>query len=144
MTDRHCWKCGNTYPLTTEYFGHQPNGSLRKVCKACQRKTSKKWRANNPTKARALAQKRYRQLKEAPGWHDEDDITLICDELEDSCYYCGEYVGSDFHIDHMLPISRGGSHWPSNITITCKTCNLDKHNKTVMSSLSGGLKEECR
>jgi 5-methylcytosine-specific restriction endonuclease McrA len=129
--DRICWKCQNTYPLTAEYFGHMPNRNFRWVCKPCQAKTTKIWKTNNPVKARTQSRKRNRQLQNAEGRHDEDDITLICEELDDCCYYCGEYVGSNFHKDHMVPISRGGTHWPSNMTIACETCNLDKHNKTV-------------
>jgi 5-methylcytosine-specific restriction endonuclease McrA len=33
------------------------------------------------------------------------------------------------HIDHIIPISKGGHSEPSNLQILCRTCNLSKHSK---------------
>jgi 5-methylcytosine-specific restriction endonuclease McrA len=39
------------------------------------------------------------------------------------------------HIDHVIPISKGGNSEPSNLQTLCRTCNLSKHAK-VESQLS--------
>jgi len=47
------------------------------------------------------------------------------------CYLCGEFVNiGDRHVDHVVPLSRGGSHRPSNLAIACASCNMSKGSKT--------------
>lgn len=38
---------------------------------------------------------------------------------------------SPLHIDHVLPISRGGRSLPSNLQVLCEHCNLTKGAKTT-------------
>lgn len=40
------------------------------------------------------------------------------------CAYCGAVYE---HVDHVIPLSRGGTNWPANLRPACKTCNLKKH-----------------
>ena len=46
------------------------------------------------------------------------------------CTYCGTDEGP-FDIDHILPLSRGGTNDPSNLTLACATCNRSKGAKTL-------------
>lgn len=43
------------------------------------------------------------------------------------CVFCGEKGN---HIDHILPLSRGGMHVWGNIRLLCKRCNYAKGNQT--------------
>lgn len=50
------------------------------------------------------------------------------------CHYCGiegdRHHGPDgnaWHIDHMHPVSLGGSDDESNLVLSCQDCNLEKH-----------------
>jgi 5-methylcytosine-specific restriction endonuclease McrA len=43
------------------------------------------------------------------------------------CPYCHSLVHRDFHLDHIKPLSRGGSNSPGNIQFTCPRCNLTKY-----------------
>lgn len=54
-----------------------------------------------------------------------------------TCSYCyseGEpdrdADGQAWHIDHALPVSRGGRTHPNNLTLSCTRCNLSKGSKT--------------
>jgi hypothetical protein len=43
------------------------------------------------------------------------------------CVWCDS--ADNLHLDHAVPISRGGTNEISNLRILCRTCNLKKNNK---------------
>jgi 5-methylcytosine-specific restriction endonuclease McrA len=44
------------------------------------------------------------------------------------CQYCGRLA--DLTIDHILPLSRGGSNNRDNLTTACRSCNSAKGDRT--------------
>lgn len=46
------------------------------------------------------------------------------------CYYCESKINqkekNSFHIDHYIPIAKGGTNEISNLVISCPTCNMSK------------------
>jgi hypothetical protein len=46
------------------------------------------------------------------------------------CSYCGKVCTMEHHLDHMLPMSRGGIHHPDNLCIACPPCNTRKGGMT--------------
>jgi len=74
-------------------------------------------------------------------WHIKDNVAedphLTREEREDIidrdgliCGICKAMDGP-FHVDHKVPIARGGTKAPSNLWVLCATCNLQKHDMTV-------------
>jgi 5-methylcytosine-specific restriction endonuclease McrA len=47
----------------------------------------------------------------------------------DLCFYCG-LPAINKHVDHMVPISRGGPHSMVNLVVACRPCNLAKKAKS--------------
>ena len=47
-----------------------------------------------------------------------------------TCEYCQQEIKETYHLDHKLPLSRGGTNNTKNLCIACSTCNLEKGNKT--------------
>lgn len=45
-------------------------------------------------------------------------------EFNHRCAYCG--ADGDLHIEHVVPISKGGGHTIGNIVPACKDCNFSK------------------
>jgi 5-methylcytosine-specific restriction endonuclease McrA len=45
-------------------------------------------------------------------------------EFDHHCAYCG--AAGDLHIEHVVPISKGGPHAIGNIIPACKDCNFSK------------------
>jgi 5-methylcytosine-specific restriction endonuclease McrA len=46
------------------------------------------------------------------------------------CPYCSiELVSTKKHLDHIIPLARGGSHTELNFQITCQPCNQRKYTK---------------
>lgn len=44
------------------------------------------------------------------------------------CAACG---GAGEHVDHIIPVSRGGRHAIGNLQMLCASCNTRKNNKTM-------------
>lgn len=74
-----------------------------------------------------------------------DELQTLLDVQEALCFYCGrllfESFDLTFHIEHKVPISRGGTNYIENIALSCVECNLKKHTKTAEEFLEtvGGL-----
>lgn len=45
------------------------------------------------------------------------------------CHYCHEYA-RDGHVDHIVPLSKGGTDALENLVWACPSCNLSKANYT--------------
>ena len=52
---------------------------------------------------------------------------LLCPQ---KCYWCGKRLyGRKWHMDHVIPLSKGGSHVSSNLVKSCESCNTSKGGK---------------
>jgi 5-methylcytosine-specific restriction endonuclease McrA len=52
------------------------------------------------------------------------------------CHICGTWLhGSDCHVDHVIPLARGGNHTRDNLATACPTCNLRKSSRLDWESL---------
>lgn len=62
------------------------------------------------------------------------------------CLYCKKILTlSTLTLDHLIPITRGGSNWPSNIAPACKSCNSKKRTRTYSEyvTLLRKRRQEC-
>lgn len=55
------------------------------------------------------------------------------------CQYCGKQAGggAELEIDHIVPISKGGTSDKENLITACKECNNGKSSKELFTE-SGG------
>ncbi|HEY0169889.1 MAG TPA: HNH endonuclease, partial [Pyrinomonadaceae bacterium] len=53
-----------------------------------------------------------------------------------ACYLCGlaltlaPKMPNTAQLEHVTPLSRGGTHTPENVKLACKPCNFRKHTST--------------
>ncbi len=76
-------------------------------------------------------QRRRSRKKSVGGEFTATDIKDLYATQGGRCYYCSIDIEAGYHIDHMLPISRGGTNGPENLALACAPCNLSKHTKTA-------------
>lgn len=99
---------------------------------------AREWNATHPD-ARREAQRRYdqkpkakaahasRQRARAAGCEGFVDKLAIWERDGGVCGICREAADlSDWHLDHVIPLSRGGAHSPENTQVAHPVCNLKK------------------
>ncbi len=97
----------------------------------------KNWKRNNPDKIREHKHKRRLLMGVSENNFTSEDIKWLFIDQEGYCAYCNcDLDESGYHIDHVIPISRGGSNSRSNIALACPTCNLRKNSKTAEEFVS--------
>jgi hypothetical protein len=63
-------------------------------------------------------------------------LRLLLEAQDGACRYCRAPLGKDKHLDHLIPLARGGPHAPSNVCWACPACNLRKHTRTEAEFLA--------
>lgn len=90
----------------------------------------RQWALNNPEKVRAIKNnyKVKRRSVEGSGIRTRDLVLWKNSQIK-ICYWCGVSCKKKFHVDHYVPLSKGGSHQIENLVIACPSCNLKKSAK---------------
>ena len=96
--------------------------------KACER--SKRWHRNNPHVMRAISAKYRASRKNQTPSLSEDEKNII-KEIYKTRERISECTGLKFHIDHIIPISKGGLHSASNLQILPEKVNIRKSDKIL-------------
>jgi len=130
---KHCYICGKNYPATTEYFRtrNRKTGQLAFDCFDCRNARTRQYRKDHPERVRAQATNKNRKRKlGVQGAHTEAEIKLLFRSQKGLCWWCGKAVDpTAYHVDHRVPLTRGGTDYAENLCITCPACNMSKHNK---------------
>ena len=146
---KKCTKCGVEKPLDEFY---KDRGSKRADCKDCHNAASRAWNQKNRDESAPLSrewreQNKKRRAQQLRDWrranpdagaqHQQrrrarkrgNGVFAISPRdmrrLErGSCASCG--AQDNLHIDHIVPIAKGGTHSIGNLQILCSTCNCSK------------------
>lgn len=86
----------------------------------------REWNAANPEATRSRGRNYRARVNGAEGSHTGDDIKDLFVKQRGRCVYCDVKLGTGYHVDHIVALSRGGSNWPSNLQLTCSNCNIRK------------------
>lgn len=87
------------------------------------------WRKTNVVKMRAYCLNYQAKKRGAEGRYTDDDILGKLADQNGLCFWCSEPLPSLYHVDHVIPLSRGGSNDPDNLVCACVSCNTSKSNK---------------
>jgi hypothetical protein len=87
------------------------------------------WYKNNPSYASSQNNKRRFRIRQSDSHYTQADVELQLKSQKGLCWWCGEPLDVKYHIDHRIPVNRGGSNSPNNIVIAHPECNMSKSNK---------------
>lgn len=88
------------------------------------------YEAANPEKTRlhwrVKSSRRRARLQTVGGYYTKSDIERIFVLQKEKCANCGCSIKDMYHIDHRIPVAKGGDNNPKNIDLLCPSCNLRK------------------
>ena len=144
-THKTCACCMDRKPFSEFSPSKRGTAGLSSYCKPCNRKkfydkekgrkSSARYRIRH--KERWRASHRLHQFKRRSNVSTTNDGTVTDSVLRDLyskeiCTYCNRKTPEDKRtIDHVIPLSRGGTHSASNLTMACLSCNCSKGAKTA-------------
>lgn len=109
-----------------QWKGGQKATTRRQVESGKAKEWAAAYRAANPHKAKEWAHRRRQgYVQRLP----RGTVTRLYELQRGSCAYCSKRLGGKYHLDHIIPIARGGMHEPGNLQILCQRCNLTKSAK---------------
>lgn len=161
---RVCSLCLIPKPATTEFFAMVSEYQwLTRKCKDCLCEQARSWARQNweqkreynssaavkqrKRRHREMNLERYREIARvgqnrrralelgAEGAYDRKDIVEMFEQQHGLCCYCEVPLHESYHIEHIVPLSRGGSNSPENIALACASCNSRKAARTLMEFL---------
>lgn len=111
------------------------NQAKRERLKSCQKEYNRKWLKAHPEQGR-LNHARRKARKLSGGIGNTKLITKWIRSWQSlirvQCYWCRKrFSPKCCHVDHIVPLNKGGQHAIQNLCISCSGCNMKKHDKTL-------------
>jgi 5-methylcytosine-specific restriction endonuclease McrA len=139
-----CTRCNKIKP--TEDFNkcNSSRDGLDPRCRHCRKSISKKYhdtlseQYNNDVERRKSVYTHGIHYARAAVANRSKNGVITPREVQDLfersggvCLYCNRTVGDDYHLDHIIPLDRGGLNNIENCAISCRSCNMAKDNMLI-------------
>lgn len=84
------------------------------------------WAKNNPERRRVHVKTcKHRRRSQTNGWIPSSKLSAWEGAQAKVCHWC-EVECDTYHLDHRVPLARGGEHSLRNLVISCPACNRRK------------------
>jgi len=112
---RHC----EEHKTFDEMYKQPSRANPASICQTCYKKRRVVF--NTMRKARVAS---------ASGRFNKDDLQQKRILQGDACFYCHALLNGMGEVEHKIPLSRGGTNWPANLCLACRSCNASKWART--------------
>lgn len=153
MEYKVCNECNVLKSVTMFYKDKNGKFGVRSKCKECDKKRHKDYYSENKEYVKDRIKIWKNKIKENGSlqyWNiragkinerakkyninqsiNGKELMDLYEQQKFRCYYCNYKIIDSFHIDHYIPLSKGGNNTIKNIYITCDYCNLHKSDKII-------------
>jgi len=118
-----CPQCGiekDVFEFRERASGSEP------ICFSCTATNLKEWNKEHPDVLRNRQARRRTHI----GMGEEVDRFVVFNRDQGICQICGLKVDPDnWHLDHKIPVTHGGSHVYDNVGVAHSDCNIRKGNR---------------
>ena len=87
------------------------------------------WQSKNKESMRAIRNNRRSRIVSSGGRLSSGLVSRLLKLQKGKCPCCGEPLGDDYHLDHIIPLALDGENIDSNMQLLRAKCNLQKHMK---------------
>lgn len=137
------WRNANPEIMKARYRNHRVKfaeqineyaSQYRTENREVMRERSKRWRAAHPEQVREQSFRRRARKAGNGGAYTEKELASVRAAQTDKrgrliCWRCGKPIKGNPHLDHWMPIKRGGTNSAGNLHYMHAHCNLTKHAK---------------
>lgn len=116
---RRCVRCDDDVPVVA----FRGNAAKCRACERTARKAALEESIRRYDSANRAGRRRYALLLAASGRCSTEQLAGRIAYYGWACWMCGDPWDQ---IDHVLPVSKGGSKWPANLRPSCGPCNRKK------------------
>jgi len=88
------------------------------------------YQKENPDQIRAARARRETKKTQVGGSFTAQEWQALCEKYGNCCLCCGT-IDEPLTVDHVIPISKGGSSNISNLQPLCGPCNSRKHDQII-------------
>jgi len=133
--------------ITTQKWRKNNVEKLREYSKEYAEKNTAKIKLyQSSVRARVLASNRSSKRRELKHYSSNGTLPInvmsplngelleLLNNQENMCYLCKSDISKNRHLDHWIPLSKGGTHSIDNVVFLCANCNLSK-GATIPTSL---------
>ena len=96
------------------------------------------WAKLHPESAIIREHRRRSRELSATGNYTKQEWNELVSDYGGRCAYCNQ-ESDKLTVDHVVPLSRGGTNDISNILPACRSCNSKKNNKSLLAFLFKGV-----
>lgn len=126
---KQCRRCGQTKPISEFHRRKLEKDGLHYNCKACCKVVQAKTFVQKRDKKSKVSRRQEYRAHLLGAEVSEQRITLdtVYSHYNGVCAICGKYVQpSQASLDHIHPLSKGGTHTWNNIQLAHIKCNKQK------------------
>ena len=87
----------------------------------------RRWAQEHPERIRERLRQYQTKKRNRLGVVPENITEKMMLEQEGRCNHCSKSLKQGYHIDHIVPLSKGGMHDEYNLQLLCPHCNQVKH-----------------
>lgn len=87
---------------------------------------TKRWLERNPLKRKDINRQKDVKRRATDGKIPDNIHERLFAEQMGICRCCGDMLGDNYHLDHIMPIALGGTNDESNLQLLRAECNIKK------------------
>ena len=107
----------------------ESESKYRKKFALRERERKKQWRKDNPAKVKDVKLRRKNKLKSTK---ENPKNIEIMNTFYKTAQRISKCTGIPFHVDHIIPIAKNGTHTVNNIQILTASLNMKKSAKLIL------------